>query len=74
MKAIIEFNLPDDQEEYDIYNNAVKLYNVLVEFKGFLRSQIKYNDNLTEQEIEVYEKVRDYLFDAIFENNIGVDL
>jgi hypothetical protein len=39
MKAIIEFKLPKDQEEYEMANNASKMYTALWDIKQLFRSQ-----------------------------------
>jgi hypothetical protein len=39
MKAIIEFELPEDQEEYEKANNANKMYMALWDIKQLFRSQ-----------------------------------
>jgi len=46
MKAILEFNLPEDQEEF---NNAIKANDYLSaiqEFKKYLRTHYKYETSL----------------------------
>ena len=45
MKAILEFNLPEDKEDFDFATNAVNYYSALVEFDQWLRSEYKYNGN-----------------------------
>jgi hypothetical protein len=39
MKAILEFNLPEDKGEFDFANNAVNYYSALFEFDQWLRSE-----------------------------------
>jgi len=43
MKAILEFNLPDDEVEYNLANKAKDLALVVWEFNGHIRDQIKYH-------------------------------
>lgn len=66
MKAIIEFNLPEDKEDFDFANNAVNYYSALVEFDQWLRSEYKYNGN------EAMVVVREKLNEIINENNIKI--
>ena len=66
MKAIIEFNLPEDKEEFDFANNAVNYYSALCEFDQWLRSEYKYNGN------EAMVEVREKLNEIINENNIKI--
>ena len=66
MKAIIEFNLPEDKEDFDFATNAVNYYSALVEFDQWLRSEYKYNGN------EPMFEVRQKLNEIINENNIKI--
>jgi hypothetical protein len=66
MKAILEFNLPEDKENFDLANNALNYYSALFEFDQWLRSEYKYNNKE-----EMYE-VRRKLNKIINENNITI--
>ena len=66
MKATLEFNLPEEKDEYDFANNGVNYYITLVEFDHWLRSEYKYNGN--EAMFEVREKLNEF----INENNIKI--
>jgi len=56
MKAIIEFELPEDQEEYQMANNASKIYMALWDIKQLLRSKLKYNpDGLDDEQLTQWE-------------------
>ena len=66
MKAILEFNLPEDKEDFDFATNAVNYYSALVEFDQWLRSEYKYNGN------EPMFEVRQKLNEIINENNIKI--
>lgn len=70
MKAILEFNLPDDQPEFDLANKGSDYYSVLWEMDQWLRSQIKYNDSLTNEQYEVYEKCREQLREFMNDNEV----
>ena len=66
MKAIFEFNLPEDKENFDLANNGLNYYSALFEFDQWLRSEYKYNGKE-----EMYE-VRRKLNKIINENNITI--
>ena len=66
MKAILEFNLPEDKDEYDFANNGINYYSALVEFDQWLRSEYKYNGN------EAMFEVRKKLNEIINENNVKI--
>jgi len=66
MKAILEFNLPEEKDEYNFANNGVNYYITLVEFDNWLRSEYKYNGN--EAMFEVRKKLNEFIND----NNIKI--
>ena len=66
MKATLQFNLPDEKDEYDFANNGLNYYLTLVEFDHWLRSEYKYNGN--ESMFEVREKLQQFIND----NNIKI--
>jgi hypothetical protein len=71
MKAIIEFELPDDQSEYEMAVDAPKMYNALWQIKQLLRSKLKYNpDELTDAELKQWEIMQDEFHLILDEQNI----
>jgi hypothetical protein len=66
MKATLQFNLPEEKDEYDFANNGLNYYLTLVEFDHWLRSEYKYNGN--EAMYEVREKLQQFIND----NNIKI--
>ena len=67
MKAILEFSLPEDNQEFELHTKASKMYCTLWEFDQWLRSEIKYKD----QELdEVRDKLREFMND----NRIDFDM
>ena len=66
MKATLEFNLPEDKEDFDYANNGFNYFMVLTEFDQWLRSEYKYNEKE-----EMYE-VRQKLNEIINENNVKI--
>ena len=72
MKAILEFNLPEDQYEF---NNVIKggdWKHVCWEMEQYLRKEIKYNDSLSEEQLRVYEGVRKEFYGFMNENNVDL--
>jgi hypothetical protein len=75
MKAKLEFNLPDDQQDFTLAVNAMNFWHVLWEMDQFLRSKTKYApDDLPEDKYDAYQEVRDKLFELMSENNITFDM
>ena len=70
MKAILEFNLNEEQEQFDNACNGTKWKCLVWEFDQHLRTQIKYNDKLSEEQHNVYVKVREELYRKM--NNHGI--
>ena len=75
MKAILEFKLPDDQQEYDLANNALNFYSVLWELDQDLRAKTKYAaDDLLQDKYDAYEEIRDKLRELMSESNVNFDM
>jgi len=66
MKAIIEFELPEDQDQYEIANNASKMYLALWDIKQLFRSKLKYNpDGLNAEQLEQWESMQDGFYEIL---------
>jgi hypothetical protein len=73
MEAILKFNLPDDQDDFRFAVEGTKWFLVVHTFDQYLRSQMKYNDNLTDEEYGLLEKVREELRSTINENQLSLE-
>lgn len=75
MKAILEFNLPDDQQDFNLAVNAMKFWDVLYELDQDLRSKTKYApDDLPQDKYDAYQEVRDMLYELMSANNVSLDM
>ena len=72
MKATLEFNLPEDEVEYYCANKGTAMLNVLWELKQELRSLRKYSE-LKENQYDIVEKIEDFLFRSLNDNEINLD-
>ena len=73
MKATLEFNLPEDQEEFQMVNNASKTYSVVWDLQQWLRAQVKYApDEMSEDTYNTFEKCREKLNDLLIDNNLDL--
>ena len=70
MKGILEFDLPEDREEYEIAVNGYKYKSVLEELTSFLRQKIKYASD--SEDTTHYERIRTELYG--FAEDRGVDI
>ena len=64
MRAILEFNLPEEQEEFELARNGSKLSCAISDFQDWLRAQIKHG-NYDDEQMAVFERVREKFFDAL---------
>jgi len=73
MKGILEFDLRDDQKEFETAINADKYKSVIWELDQYLRSEIKYNNNLSNDTCKAFELIRDKIREELIENNISIE-
>ncbi len=62
MKAVLEFNLPEEQQEFNQASNAVNYLVALEDFSQYIRGRIKYEENP-----EVIKKELDIIWGKFFE-------
>ena len=75
MKAILEFNLPDDQQDFDLATSGLKFWSVLWELDQSLRSKTKYApDSLPQDKYDAYQEIRDELRELMSDNNLSFDM
>jgi hypothetical protein len=74
MKAILEFNLPEDQNEYQMANDASNMFIALWDMSQWLRKQTKHiPDNMSDIELNTLEKCRKEFINVLINNNINLD-
>lgn len=72
MKAILKYNLPEENHEFLNATQGAKMRCVLWEFDQWLRSKVKYED-LNDDQYQVYQGCRDHLRTLLYEDNIDLD-
>jgi hypothetical protein len=72
MKAIIEFNLPDDQAEHYCAIKGADMLNVLWELKAELRAMLKYGE-LPDTQYDIVEKIQDFLMSSLDDNDVNLN-
>ena len=72
MKAILEFNLPEDEVEYYCANKGTAMLNVLWELQQELRKMYKYEE-LNKDETLIVERLRNFLNHSLNEHEINLD-
>lgn len=73
MKAILEFNLPDDQREYNVTIQASKMQSFLWDFSQQLRSWYKYHHDFKDAD-DALDKIREEFYRLLNEHMINIDL
>jgi len=71
MKAVLEFNLPEEKVEFTTASNAASYFVALEEFAEHLRRRLKYEEN-SEVVASELEKIRTEFFNILEDNNIDL--
>lgn len=69
MKAIIEFNLPEDQSEYELCNKAQDMSYALHELRQHLRNKVKYETD-DPNKWEAYDEIYQEFYNIMNKHNI----
>ena len=73
MKAILEFDLPEDQPEFNFATQGSDWFFVAWKMDQWLRGNIKHApDSMSDDEYKAYERCREELRELI--NNSGLNL
>jgi hypothetical protein len=73
MTATLQFNLPDDQEDFNMAVNGTKWYLTLWELDQFLRSKVKYDETISEEAQDIYDNIRQKIRELQSENGISFE-
>jgi predicted nucleotidyltransferase len=72
MKAKLEFNLPEDQAEFDFAIQGSKMYSALWDISQELRTLWKYEE-LKDDEWKMVERIRDKFYEILNDSQIQLD-
>jgi hypothetical protein len=72
MKAVLEFDLPEDNTDFKSAINGHKYKDAIWDFDQLLRSEIKYKD-LSEDTYKAYKFCRDELRKILAEENLFIE-
>lgn len=72
MKATLEFNLPDDEHEFNMAITGSKWSLVAWDIDQYLRTRMKYEDSISDEQYKAVEAARKKLRDII--SNYGLDI
>ena len=73
MEAILKYNLPEDTQEFQTAVSGYKYRWLIQEVDQYLRSEIKYNDKLSNDTCKAFELIRDKIREELIENNISIE-
>jgi hypothetical protein len=73
MKAVFEFDLPEDQHKYEVMSQAQKTQSFLWEFSQQLRSWYKYGHTFKDAD-DALNKIRDEFYRLLNEHEVNIDL
>lgn len=59
-KAILEYDLPEERDDFDLAMKAAHLDYVIYELDNYLRGKLKYGE-LTDDQDRLYQEIRDKL-------------
>lgn len=71
-KAILEFNLPEEQYEYNIVTQASRFQSFLWDFSQQLRSWRKYHNDFTDAS-DALDKIRAEFYRLLKEHKVEID-
>ena len=71
MKAILKFELPEEEPEFKIALMGSEYYSVLWNLDQHLRSCLKHNNTLTDEEYNKVNELREKLHDLMSEHGVG---
>ncbi len=62
----------ESEHDLRVYTQATAMAHAIWEFDQYLRNEYKYNDNLTEEEYSIYERMREKLHEILNDNKIDI--
>jgi len=71
MKAILEFDLPEDNEEFNLAVKASAMSVVIWGINSKLRGILKYDENISDETYKMVEEIKTHLFELINENDLN---
>ena len=72
-KATFEFDLPEEEREYEIASQANRIHSFLWDFSQQLRSWQKYHHDFKNAN-DAIDKIREELYRLLNEHQINIDL
>ena len=74
-KAILEFDLneSEDRDEHARMMKSLDILMVMWDYDQYLRTQVKYNENLTQEQHDVFQEARDKFYELMNDRQVSLD-
>jgi molecular chaperone GrpE (heat shock protein) len=73
-EAILKYNLPEEQDDFELAANARKYYSILWDIDNYMRARIKYaSEDTPEIYSEAIQMVRDELWSLMNQHNLDLN-
>jgi hypothetical protein len=74
MKAILEFNLPEDKQDFNLASQGSDWFFVAWKMDQWLRGQMKHPaGDMSDDTYEAFQKCREQLRELIHDSNLNLD-
>lgn len=73
MKAILEFDLPEEEFRFNRAVNGLKWSQIVYDVDETFRRELKYTEGLSEEQRACYEKVRQVIREEMLSHNLDFD-
>ena len=74
MLSVKYYFLPEDSFDEQLANNGKSYWLAITDFDDYLRSKIKYDESLTQEQYDVYEEVRAKLHELLGDYDATLDI
>ena len=71
-KGILEYNLPEDKEDFELAQNAWKFKSTLLDVFEAIRTKIKYTDDGDKPPFNDWEEFREWMNQKLNENDCDI--
>lgn len=72
-KVTIEFQLPEEQHEYEVASQSDKMQSFIWDFSQHLRSWYKYGHQFKDAD-DAVDKIREEFYRLLNDNQVNIDL
>jgi hypothetical protein len=73
MEATLKFALPEEQDSFELASNGWRWQSAMLELDNWLRSKIKYEDQLPERDREIFTACQEKIYEILNESGLRLD-